>query len=106
MWNSFEKDKKILEDQFSLAEPVLYGDIDLKTLSDTALAIYLEDPTSLKNRGRIIKYLLENVRIGITPEDFFPMYLENNCRVTAYAVRAYSTKNHNKIPDFRKIFRL
>ena len=96
MWNSFEKDKKILEDQFSLAEPVLYGDIDLKTLSDTALAIYLEDPASLKNRGRVIKYLLENVRIGITPEDFFPMHLENNCRVTAYTVRAYSTKNHNK----------
>lgn len=73
MWNSFEKDREILLNQYSPA--TFNKDSGLPFEEIRANIIEMDKKVNpdcpYESRCEMIKYILANTRVGITPEDFF-----------------------------------
>ena len=97
MWNSFERDKEILFNQYS---PAVYNEESGQPFNEVrAHAIkMLKDGgmTPAYLRASIIKYALENLRIGITPEDFFPDRIEMPYTFVGATIR------HDQMNEYKK----
>ena len=69
MYNSLEKDIDVLLSQYY--PPVYAPSLPYKEVACKVAEMYAEAPHSAKSNGRIIKYLLSSLAVGVTPEDFF-----------------------------------
>lgn len=92
MWNDFEKDKEILKN-------VQWNFIDGKTsleIEEEVLKIHNKNPYSHTTRGTIIKFILENVSVGICPENFFQDTVDFEPHIVSEIIRSAEQKKHEE----------
>lgn len=90
MWNDFEKDKHILETVHT--DYIDGSGIDKNEI----LKIHNENPYSHVTRAKIIKYILENVSLGICPEDFFQDTVDFEPHHIGLMIRPLEQKKHEE----------
>lgn len=92
MWNDFEKDKSILETaQTNFVEGKSSDEIKTEILK-----IHSKNPYSHVTRGEIIKFILENVSLGICPENFFQDTVDSESRFISILIRSHEQKKHEE----------
>ena len=92
MWNDFEKDRKILETvQRDFFEGKSASEIEAE-----AFKMHNKNPYSHETRGEIIKYILENVLIGICPENFFQDTVDLSAHPIGNLIRPSEQKKHEQ----------
>ena len=99
LWDSFEKDREILKNQYSPKKYNENSGLNIETVLENAKKIDSSNLPDAIKRAEIIKYILTNARIGITPEDFFADRIEAS-GIIGNAIRHKAQKEHNeKIKD-------
>ncbi len=96
LWNSFDRDREILENQYSPKKFNENSGLSIKIVLENAKRINDSDLPDAIKRAEIIKYILTNSRIGITPEDFFADRIEATPQIIGDTLRAEAQRQYNK----------
>ncbi len=97
MWNDFEKDKHILANQYSNIKYIEDSGMPIRQVKEGMLKIRKECGNTNETRGKIIKYLLSNLRLAIIPEDFFQDIVERSPRIIDFFIRTPQLDEHKKV---------
>lgn len=97
MWNDFEKDKHILANQYSNIKYIEDSGLPIQQVKEGMLKIQAENGNTYETRGKIIKYLLSNLRLAIIPEDFFQDIVERSPRIIDFFIRTPQLEEHKKV---------
>ena len=96
MWNDFERDREALSNQYEDIRYIEDSGLPINEVKEAILKIQKENPCNYETRGKIIKYMLANLRISIIPEDFFQDILERSPILIDTFIRTPQLEQHKK----------